>query len=173
MTDRGGRLGRAMVAQLPALRRYALGLTGQAAAADDLVQDCLERALRRLGSLQDENKAGAWLRTILFNVFVDGRRQLRSRGETGEAALLDLADPASDPHTRQELQQVLQAAGRLSPEHRQVLLLVGVEGLSYREVAGEIGIPVGTVMSRLARARDHLRSLLEGERGAARRDKTE
>ncbi len=157
-----GRAGRAMVAQLPALRRYALGLTGQAAAADDLVQDCIERALRRIDSLQDESRIGAWLRTILFNAFIDGRRQLRSRAESVETELLEtLPDPGSNAQTRHELQQVLRAASTLTPQHRQVLLLVGVEGLSYREVAEEIGVPLGTVMSRLARARDQLRSVLE------------
>ena len=162
MTERAGRVGRAMVAQLPALRRYALGLTGQSASADDLVQDCIERALRRIESLQDESRIGAWLRTILFNAFMDERRQLRSRAEAVETELLEtLPDLGSDAQKRHELIQVLRAAFTLTPEHRQVLLLVGVEGLSYREVAGEVGVPIGTVMSRLARARDQLRLALE------------
>ena len=92
-----------MVAQLPALRRYALGLTGQHASADDLVQDCIERALRRLASLDDENRIGAWLRTILFNAFVDERRQLRHRGETVETEFLEtLPDLGHDPQRRHE-----------------------------------------------------------------------
>ncbi len=162
MSERAGRLGAAMVAQLPALRRYALGLTGQHASADDLVQDCIERALRRLASLEDEDRIGAWLRTILFNAFVDDRRQLRHRVETVETEFLEtLPDLGHDPRRRLELQQVLRVASTLTPQHRQVLLLVGVEGLSYREVAEEIGVPVGTVMSRLARARDQLRVALD------------
>ena len=162
MSQRSARVGRAMIAQLPALRRYALGLTGQSASADDLVQDCIERALRRIESLQDESKIGAWLRTILFNAFIDERRQLRSRIEAVETELLEhLPDPRLNAETRLELQQVLHAASTLTPQHRQVLLLAGVEGLSYRDMAEEVGVPLGTVMSRLARARDQLRLALE------------
>ena len=162
MSERSARIGRAMIAQLPALRRYALGLAGQAAAADDLVQDCIENAWRRSESLQDESRIGAWLRTILFNAYIDERRQLRNRIKAVETEVLEnLPDRSLNAETQQELRQVLHAAATLTPQHRQVLLLVGVEGLSYRDVADEIGVPVGTVMSRLARARDQLRLALE------------
>jgi RNA polymerase sigma-70 factor (ECF subfamily) len=150
-----------MVGHLPALRRYALGLAGDRHAADDLVQDCIERALRRIDTLADEQKLAAWLRSILFNVFIDGRRSSRSRGETAEAALLDeLVDPATQPDVHQEAKEVLRATATLTPEHRQVLLLIAGQGLSYREVADELAVPIGTVMSRLARARDQLREAL-------------
>ena len=150
-----------MVGHLPALRRYALGLAGDRHTADDLVQDCIERALRRIDTLADEQKLAAWLRSILFNVFIDGRRTSRSRGETAEAALLDeLVDPSSQPDVQQEAKEVLRAVATLGPEHRQVLLLISGQGLSYREAAEELGVPIGTVMSRLARARDQLRQAL-------------
>jgi RNA polymerase sigma-70 factor, ECF subfamily len=150
-----------MIGYLPALRRYALGLSGDRHAADDLVQDCIERALNRIETLADERKLGAWLRSILFNVFIDGRRTSRGRGEIAEEALLnELVDTATLPDARHEANEVLRAAAALAPHHRQVLLLVAAEGLSYREVAEELGIPVGTVMSRLARAREQLREVL-------------
>ena len=150
-----------MVGHLPALRRYALGLAGDRAAADDLVQDCIERAIRRLDTLADEQRLGGWMRSILFNVFIDGRRASRGRGEVVEEGLLDdMVDTASGPDIRQEANEVLRAAAALTPSHRQVLLLVAAEGLSYREVAEELGVPVGTVMSRLARAREQLRDAL-------------
>lgn len=150
-----------MVGHLPALRRYALALAGDRHAADDLVQDCLERALRRLDTLVDEERLAGWLRSILFHVFIDGRRASRSRGETAEADVLDgLVDTAAPPDLHQEAKEVLQATATLSPEHRQVLLLISGQGLTYREVADELGVPIGTVMSRLARARDQLREAL-------------
>jgi RNA polymerase sigma-70 factor (ECF subfamily) len=150
-----------MLGHLPALRRYALGLSGDRHSADDLVQDCIERALCRIETLADEQKLGAWLRSILFNVFIDGRRTSRSRGEIVEEALLnDLVDTATLPDAQHEANEVLRAAATLTPHHRQVLLLIAAEGLSYREVAEELGIPIGTVMSRLARAREQLRGAL-------------
>jgi RNA polymerase sigma-70 factor (ECF subfamily) len=151
-----------MIGHLPALRRYALGLSGDRAMADDLVQDCIERALRRLDTLADEQRLGAWLRSILFNVFIDGRRTSRSRGEVVEDGLLDnLVDPATPADVRQEANEVLRAATALAPQHRQVLFLVAAEGLTYREAAEELGVPIGTVMSRLARAREQLQDALK------------
>jgi RNA polymerase sigma-70 factor (ECF subfamily) len=154
--------GKDLIAHLPALRRYATGLTGRCAEADDLVQDCIERALRRQDGLQQKEKMGAWLRSILHNVFIDDLRRRRARGTS-----LDVRDLEDDlvlsapPEDRAGMQDVLRATMSLSVEHRQILLLVGVEGLSYREVADELGVPMGTVMSRLARAREKLREKLE------------
>jgi len=126
------------------------------------VQDCIERALRRQDGLQQRERMGAWLRSILHNVFVDDLRRRRLRG-----TMVDVRDLEDDlalstkPEDRAAMQDFYAATMRLSLEHRQILLLVGVEGLSYREVAAELGVPIGTVMSRLARARDRLREALE------------
>jgi RNA polymerase sigma-70 factor (ECF subfamily) len=128
--------------------------------ADDLVQDCIERALRRLDSLLDDQRLAAWLRSILFNAFVDGRRTVRSRRETAEEELDTLVDTRTLPDIRMEADEVLRAIDALTPQHRQVLLLVAEQGLSYREVADELEVPIGTVMSRLARAREQLRVAL-------------
>jgi RNA polymerase sigma-70 factor (ECF subfamily) len=135
---------------------------GRAAEADDLVQDCIERALRRQDGLQQRDRMGAWLRSILHNVFVDDLRRRRVRG-----SMLDVGDLEDDlalstpPADRAGMQDFYAATMRLSLEHRQILLLVGVESLSYREVSAELGVPVGTVMSRLARARERLREALD------------
>ena len=161
-----------MIGSLPALRRYALGLSGSAALADDLVQSCIERALPRLETLESEHKITAWLRAILFSVFVDERRQWRNRIASVEPDALEMmVDGAAAPDVREELAQTLQAMTVLSPQHRQVLFLVAVEGLGYRETAEELGVPVGTVMSRLARARDQLRDVLGATPSSRQRTK--
>jgi RNA polymerase sigma-70 factor (ECF subfamily) len=155
-------IGRALVSHLPGLRRYATALTGSTSAADDLVQDCIERALRRADSLQDHSKMAAWLRTILHNLHLDELRRRRGRG-TG----VDLDEMENDialstmPEDRAAAADLVRAMATLSAEHRQILLLVGLEDLSYREIADELGLPLGTVMSRLARARERLRREME------------
>ena len=152
----------ALIAQLPALRRYAAALSGSVVLGDDLVQDCLERALRQSDQLRDPKRIAGWLRSILHNLFMDELRRRRSRGiEEDIVALTDdfaLSVPATD---RAEFQEFAAAMDTLGTEHRQILLLVGLEGLSYREIADELRIPIGTAMSRLARARARLRQALE------------
>jgi RNA polymerase sigma-70 factor (ECF subfamily) len=152
----------ALIAQLPALRRYAAALSGSVVMGDDLVQDCLERALRQSAQLRDPKRIAGWLRSILHNLFMDELRRRRSRGvEEDIDALTDdfaLSVPATD---RAEFREFAAAMDTLGPEHRQILLLVGLEGLSYREIADELRIPIGTAMSRLARARARLRQALE------------
>ena len=151
-----------LVAQLPALRRYAVALCGNAALADDLVQDAIERALIRAATLQQLDRMAAWMRSIVHNLFLDELRRRRVRG-----VKVDLDDMANDAelstHASADgpLNDVARALQMLSLEHRQVLLLAGVEELSYREIADELDVPLGTVMSRLARARAALRAVLE------------
>jgi RNA polymerase sigma-70 factor (ECF subfamily) len=160
--DTQGEFNRALIAQLPGLRRYAAALSGSIAAGDDLVQDCLERALRQSERLRDAQKLAPWLRSILHNLYIDELRRKRSRGI--EEDITDLADnfaisvpPADGP----ALHEFTAAMNSLSGEHRQILLLVGLEGMNYRQIADELHIPMGTVMSRLARARERLRNALE------------
>lgn len=160
-TDR--RFADALISQLPALRRYASALVGNPAFADDLVQDCIERALRRSEGLRDERRLAGWLRSILHNLYIDELRRRRSRGR--EEDITELSDdfalsvPADD---RADFRDLVAAMTTLNVEHRQILLLVGLEGLNYREIADELAIPLGTVMSRLARAREKLRNAMEG-----------
>jgi RNA polymerase sigma-70 factor (ECF subfamily) len=152
----------ALIAQLPGLRRYATALAGNTALADDLVQDSIERALRQASQLRDLQHLPGWLRRILYNVFIDEIRRTRGKGLQQDIAELadhlELSVPAADNTGQRDF---LKAINALSMEHRQILLLVGLEGLSYREIADELDIPVGTVMSRLARARERLRSIMQ------------
>ncbi len=159
--DRRNRFRRALVEYMPALRRYAIALAGNAEVGDDLVQDCLERALRRWDSLKEEGRIGSWLRSILYNLYMDELRSRRSRGiQEDIAALADDISLSVPPQDGADADEFMQAMDSLSPEHRQILLLIGLEGLNYRETAQELQIPIGTVMSRLARARERLRHAL-------------
>lgn len=151
-----------LIAQLPALRRYAVALVGGSALADDLVQDCIERALRRPDALRDKQRLLGWLRSILHNLYIDELRRRRNRGREEDIAdlndTLTLSVPAGD---RAEFRDLVAAMATLNIEHRQILLLAGLEGLNYREIADELDVPMGTVMSRLARAREKLRNAME------------
>jgi RNA polymerase sigma factor (sigma-70 family) len=159
-------LTRALLAQLPGLRRYATALVGNAADADDLVQDCIERALARRDSLRDPQSLGRWLRVILHNLHVTALRRRGAPSVPVEDLAEDLALSAP-PENRDQVRDLVRAMAGLSVEHRQILLLISLEGLSYREVAETLDVPIGTVMSRLARARERLRCLLEGDEDQA------
>ena len=167
---------KALVAQLPGLRRYAMALADNASMADDLVQDCIEKALRQSGQLREPRLLPGWLRRILHNLFVDEIRRRRGKGQ--QADIMNFADnaelsvPADDSVQRRDFVRAMNA---LNFEHRQILLLVGLEDMNYREIAEELNVPIGTVMSRLARARERLRSLMESGAGAVqlRRGKKE
>ncbi|RZK91147.1 MAG: sigma-70 family RNA polymerase sigma factor [Methylobacterium sp.] len=155
---------------IPALRRYAFALTRDHNAADDLVQDTLERALRRWSGRGDTMRP--WLFAVLHNLFVDGVRARRRRplhGSLDEHEAGAAVAPGQDGAMISR--DVLAQFGALSDEHQAVLLLVAVEGLSYVDVSTVLGIPVGTVMSRLSRAREAFRRLLDGERVGLRRVK--
>lgn len=148
--------------QIPRLRRYARALTGERNAADDLVQDTLERALSRFHLWRQGSDLRAWLFTIMHNIFVN---QARSRMRHPHEAL---DEPATDElHTQEpdwaELRDIGDALARLPHEQRAVLLLVGLEQFTYEEAARVLDIPLGTVMSRLSRGRERLRAMLGGD----------
>lgn len=148
-----------IVAHIPRLRRYARALAGDSHRADDLVQDTLERALAKFYLWRRGSDLRAWLFTIMHNVFIN---QLRARrelalDETAEDGLQSA--PQTDPLELRDLDAALK---RLPLEQREVLLLVGLEQLSYAEVSKALGIPVGTVMSRLSRGRERLRAVMSG-----------
>ncbi|NMM11109.1 MAG: sigma-70 family RNA polymerase sigma factor [Polaromonas sp.] len=151
-----------IVACIPSLRRYARGLTADRDRADDLVQDTLERAWGRFSMWQKRGEIRAWMFGIMHNAFVDRTRSLRSRPEDSAGdEVPELVERATQTD-RLEMRDLDRLLQRLPHEQREVLLLVGVEELSYREVAGALGVPVGTVMSRLSRARERLRAEMEG-----------
>lgn len=154
-----------LVAAIPRLRRYARVLTGEATRADDLVQDTLARAWEKRALWQDGTDLRAWLFTIMHNVFVNQRAMARRDARTvsldddenGGAAWQ--VPVAATQFTRVELLETMQSVGKLPAEQREVLILAAVEEMRYEEIATVMGIPVGTVMSRLSRARDKLRRM--------------
>ena len=150
-----------LIALLPRLRRFALVLTRSAADADDLVQATCERAIARLDGWAWGTSLDRWLFKIAHNLHRNQRRDdaNRSRLLQAHAADLDLFPAeAAEAELRAVLQEVRRAVMRLPDEQRSVLVLVAVEGLAYRDVAEILGVPIGTVTSRLARARESLRA---------------
>lgn len=157
----------ALIGLIPRLRRYARALTHSGEAGDDLVQDTLERAWSRRERWQEGSDLRAWLFSVMHNVFVSGLRRQRpaspldpdlaSGGESVAGVVMQ--DTADARVVRSEIHAALLA---LSDEQREAVLLVGLEQLSYAEAAVALGVPIGTVMSRLSRGRARLRELLDG-----------
>jgi len=161
-----------MVALLPRLRAFALALTRSGEAADDLVQGACERALRGLDGYRAGTRLDSWLFRILHNLWIDGHRRRRPEvplDEPGLEAALAGEDGRASLEARSTLAATRRAIALLPEEQRAVLVLVCVEDLSYRETAAVLGIPIGTVMSRLSRARQALSAavLEESRDGAA------
>lgn len=154
-------------AAIPALRRYARALTRDADIADDLVQDTLVRALRS-EHLFHGGDVRSWLYTILTNLNRNRLRSLARRPALSPIEDNDAPDLAGPEAGGRDIERAL---ATLVDDQRAALLLVVLEGLSYREVAEVQGVPIGTVMSRLARARAQIKSYLDGERPALRRVK--
>lgn len=152
--------GQHLVEHIQALRRFATALVGNHADADDLVQEALKRALVYLDGERRIDNLRAYLFTILHNVRIDALKRDARAGPQVAVEDTTLVSEAASQTDRLACREAIAAMQRLSEEHRQVLLLVGVEGMSYREAAGILDLPVGTVMSRLSRARTALRSIL-------------
>lgn len=152
----------AIAAEIPRLRRYSRALLRDATEADDLVQDCLARALGRIEQWREGESPRRWLFTILHNLYVDRARSRRRRPEETPIHDLHGARLSSEPDQmeRMAFQDVLAALQAIPAERREALILVGIEGMSYRDAAEVLGIPVGTLMSRLGRGRQQLRALL-------------
>lgn len=153
----------AILRQIPSLRRYALALAGNREDADDLVQACLERALERLAHWRHGEDPRRWLFAIMHNIRIDA---VRSAARAPPVSPIDAAPPAALGREATQTQtlmcrDVLAALQHLPPDQREAVLLVGLEGLSYRDAAAALAIPAGTLMSRLARGRARLREILE------------
>jgi RNA polymerase sigma factor (sigma-70 family) len=156
--------------EIPRLRRYARALTRDASSADDLVQDCLTRALGKAHLWREGTDLRAWLFTILHNQHVNRVRRTIREGISVNAEEVEWAlVAASNQYARVELRELGLALDRLPEEQRQVVLLVGLEGLRYEAVAEIMGVPVGTVRSRLSRGREALRQMMGGECEGPRR----
>jgi len=160
----------AIIEEIPRLRRFALGLSANSDLADDLVQDCLERALLNLASWRENSNIRAWLFTILRNVYLN---QLRSAARRPGEVAFDGAEEqaAAIPPAQNQgllLLELETALNKLPLQHREVVLLIGMEGMSYKDAAEILGVPAGTVMSRLARGRERLRTLMDWETSGGR-----
>jgi RNA polymerase sigma-70 factor (ECF subfamily) len=152
----------AMRAEIPRLRRFARYMTRDADYADDLVQECLARAIANIGSWQPGTNLRAWLFVILKNVFRNDKR--RAQHDIAYRNRLEKDAPLfarAEQHHRLVLSEVQDAFMRLTDDHREVLMLIAVEGLRYEEAATVLNISVGTVKSRLSRARAALRALVD------------
>lgn len=148
---------------IPALRRYARALLRDVSAADDLVQDCLEKAVSRWHQRRQGGEARAWLFAILHNLAIN---RLRRSQRHGMHVTLEDVEELSHPAAQEETllnRDLKRVVASLPEDQRAVLLLVSVEGLSYAETASVLAVPLGTVMSRLSRAREKVMQLMEGQ----------
>jgi RNA polymerase sigma-70 factor, ECF subfamily len=163
----GRRFSDQLIAMLPRLRRFARGLTGSAVEADDLVQAACERALARRHQFQEGTRFDSWMFRIVQTIWIDQIRARDVRKEDGEliSGRHGTDEPVRRAEARLSLAEVRRAVERLPSDQRSALLLVTVDGLSYREAATVVGVPVGTIMSRLARARAALATQLDAGGG--------
>lgn len=156
-----------LVALLPRLRRFARGLTGAADRADDLVQAACERALARMEQWTPGTRLDSWMFRIVRTIWIDELRAQAVRVRAHDRQE-DESERAFDGERHMEahitMEAVRAAVAKLQPEQREILVLVGVEGVSYKEAADILDIPIGTVMSRLARARAALLKMLDFEK---------
>ena len=153
---------RLVEAEIPRLRRYARALTRDVSRADDLVQSCLTRAVAKQHLWQPGTDLRAWLFTILHNQHVnDVRRSVREGVNVAVEEMAPVLTIQSNAIDVLQLRDLEAAIAKLPQEQRQVILLVGLEGMRYEEVALILGVPVGTVRSRLSRGRDQLRRLMD------------
>ncbi|MCG6968432.1 MAG: RNA polymerase sigma factor [Gammaproteobacteria bacterium] len=146
--------------QLPVLMRLALALTGEQSSADDLLQDCVERALRNCEQWDARKKLKPWLFAIMRNLYIDNYRRLDVSKHTIPMEFTDELSSLPSQETHVTTHDVYKALMQLPLEHREVLLLVGLEEMDYKETSQILNIPLGTVMSRLHRARKQLRDQL-------------
>jgi RNA polymerase sigma-70 factor, ECF subfamily len=151
---------RLLEAEIPRLRRYARALTRDVTRADDLVQDCLMRAVAKQHLWQAGTDLRAWLFTIMHNQHVNEVRRLVREGNNVEIEQAPTLTVQPNAMPALQLRDLERAIAQLATEQRQVILLVGLEGLAYDEVAAVLNIPVGTVRSRLSRGREQLRRLM-------------
>jgi RNA polymerase sigma-70 factor, ECF subfamily len=152
-----------IIALIPQLRRFARGLCGDQALADDLVQDCIERALVKAHLYDPARPLKAWLYTVLRNGFISGIRHEKRSTIVKSIDELGMGEGAALPEQEHGLSvvQLRDALDLLPAQQREVIVMVALEELSYREISDMTGVPVGTVMSRLSRGREALRGILE------------
>ncbi len=148
--------------EIPRLRRFARAMVRDSALADDLVQECLERALSRLHLWQPGTNLRAWLFTILRNLHINGIRRQQTFVDIDSEVQTGLGGAHGSQVVRLELRDLRRALDKLPAEQREVVLLIGLEGISYAEAADILQVSIGTVKSRLSRGRRALRLLMDG-----------
>ena len=156
----------ALLAAVPSLRAFAISLSGQVDRADDLVQDTLLRALSNLDRFERGTNLNAWLFTILRNLFHSEYRKRRREVEDPDGSYAGRLKAQPEQGSRLDLEDFRGALGKLPHDQREALLLVGASGFSYEEAAGICGVAVGTIKSRVSRARSHLAKSLKIENEA-------
>lgn len=166
--EAGDKLSEEIATHVAALRRYALVLTADPHEADDLVQECVSRVLGQMRAWRPVRDLRAYLFTTMHNVFIDTSRKRRHRADhiPIDDIMLTLASPPNQQR-RLEIRDLIQALAMLPEQQREIVLLIGLEGMSYLEAARVLDVPIGTVMSRLSRGREALRQLMT--HGAASR----
>jgi len=152
----------AILVEIPRLRRYARAMLGDRAAADDLVQDTLERAWIRFGQWRSGSNLRAWLFSIMHNLRVDQLRQQKLSTHSIDETEIEVQTRPTQTDAL-EVSDLESALGQIPDEQREVLMLVALEEMSYAEISTLLNIPVGTVMSRLSRGREKLRVILDGQ----------
>jgi RNA polymerase sigma-70 factor (ECF subfamily) len=151
--------------EIPRLRRYAMFLARDPEKADDLVQECLVRAIDNIDKFQPGTNIRSWLMTILHNIFVNETKKRRPL--LTQDGVIERATPIEGgQEARHQMRDVQRAFEALSWQHRQIIWFICVEQMDYNEVARQLDVPVGTVRSRLCRAREHLKQLMELESGS-------
>jgi RNA polymerase sigma-70 factor (ECF subfamily) len=156
-----------MLGLLPRLHRFCVALTGSVADGEDLAQDTIERALRNLHRWEPGTRLDSWMFRIAKNRFIDGRRSVKREGlvtipEDAEDSALGTVDGIRSAEARSELQKVNRALQALPVEQREAVVLVLIDGMSYRDAADLLEIPIGTLTSRIARARAALTAAIGG-----------
>jgi RNA polymerase sigma-70 factor, ECF subfamily len=152
-----------MIAAIPSLRAFAISLCGNVDRADDLVQETLMRAIAHLSSFQPGTNMSAWLFTILRNAFRSEYRKRRREVEDADGKYADTLKSNPEQHSRVEFDEMLTALAKLPPDQREALILIGASGFSYEEAAAICECAVGTIKSRVSRARSRLAELLSIE----------
>lgn len=159
----------ALVATIPRIRRFCYALTGSMADADDLLQATVERALKKQDLFEAGTELDRWLYRMCRNIWIDEMRSRKSKGDVVEfdEQLAPTTGGEGSMMSRLTLSEVRKAMATLSDTHREVLALIGMEGLTYKEAAETLELPIGTIMSRLARARAQLVQAMELDGGTA------
>jgi RNA polymerase sigma-70 factor (ECF subfamily) len=159
----------AMLSAVPSLRAFAISLSGNVDRADDLVQETLLRAMANIDSFQPGTNMSAWLFTILRNLFRSEYRKRRREVEDSDGSYADTLTSHPEQHGRIEFEEFRKALAQLPPDQREALILVGAEGFAYEEAAAICNCAVGTIKSRIARARGQLLERLDVDRGESMR----